>query len=84
MKHKRSLVRSIRIVICTQPWEFPGPGLLHPTQGSIDWTIGGGRYVRGHSTLGKSLQGTSPPKYHKIAIEMVFKTTYIMPYAADF
>ena len=35
-------------------------------------------------TLGKSLQGTSPQKYHKIAILMVFKTTYMLPYAADF
>ena len=28
-------------------------------------------------TLGKSLQGTSPIKYHKIIIYMVFNTTYI-------
>ena len=38
----------------------------------------------GHCTLGKSLQGTSPQKYHKIAILMVFKTTYMLPNAADF
>ena len=37
-----------------------------------------------HSTLGNSLQGTSSQKYHKIPIKMVFKTTYMLPNAADF
>ena len=35
-------------------------------------------------TLGKSLQGKSPKKYHKIVILIVFKTPYRLLNAADF
>ena len=33
---------------------------------------------------GEVTAGNKPPKYHKIVILMVFKTTYMLPNAADF
>ena len=42
------------------------------------------RTIGVQGTLGKSLQGKSLIKYHKIVIYMVFKTTYMLHNAADF
>ena len=67
----------------------PGPGRVALVFAITLVTHGQMQNINGNQkctqcTLGKSFQGTSLQKYHKIAILMVFKTTYMLPYAANF